>query len=174
MARAGVSAADLWPGTSAADASARTIWTAKLFPVFDVPPGAPGGLPQDAAAATPTLADRASLWMQWLISEQPGGEASFSGLAPGELAVFAGAHLAPEVIALWRDTPRLSLRDILAQADATIEFGWRRALRGKIDMRLLLETASTPGNVCVTDLVRRLGRGFRLEDQVRRRGGLRV
>ena len=48
-----------------------------------------------------------------------------------------------------------------------MEFGWRRALRGKIDMRLLLEAAGTPGNVCVTDLVRRLGRGFRLEDQVR-------
>lgn len=63
MAKAGVAAADIWPGTTAADASSRTIWTAKLFPVFDVPQGAPG-LPQDAVVATPTLADRASLWMQ--------------------------------------------------------------------------------------------------------------
>jgi hypothetical protein len=54
-----------------------------------------------------------------------------------------------------------------AQADASVEFGWRRALRGKIDMRLLLEATAQPGNVCVTDLVRRLGRGFLAEEQVR-------
>ena len=61
MAKAGVSVADIWPGIP--EAASRTIWTAKIFPVFDVPPGAPG-ISQNCIVATPTLADRASLWMQ--------------------------------------------------------------------------------------------------------------
>jgi len=40
MAKAGVSVADVWPGTTAADSRACTIWTAKLFPASHAPPGA--------------------------------------------------------------------------------------------------------------------------------------
>jgi fucokinase len=147
FATAGVTAADIWPGIK--EPAAMTIWTAKLWPVFP----APGAT--DAAAGTgvdSVTADRASLWLQWLAAP-----ATTSSADPH--AAVRRAHLTPKVLAAWRTAPRLALRDLLGDADASVEFAWRRALRGKIDVSLLVGSVAQGGSVPVSDLVRRLGRG---------------
>jgi len=154
FAVAGVTADDIWPAEVAA--AARTIWTARLFPLFQVGARRAGGLsgPADrrgvSEAVIGRLQDRAALWLQYL------PQLADDGAAASEAA---RTHGSPDVLALWRDAERLSLRDILGQADASVEFGWRRSLRGRIDVALLLGAVAQGGNVAVTELVSRLGRG---------------
>ena len=40
------------------------------------------------------------------------------------------------VLARWRRTRRLSLKEVLAEADAGAEFAWRHALEGRVAARL--------------------------------------
>ena len=152
FAAAGVGPADIWPADC--DAASMTIWTARLFPVVPLTQG--GGLVGQVDSVT---ADRAALWLQWLAAPGAGAGAS---LPAEQLAAVRRAHLHPKVLAAWRTLPRLSLRDFLGEADATVEFAWRRELRGKIDAHLLVgavDAGAGGANVHVSELVRRLGRG---------------
>ena len=147
FATAGVGPADIWPGVS--DAAAMTIWTARLFPVV--------ALAQEGQVGQvdPVTADRAALWLQWL-APPPAAAAGDAALA-----AVRRAHLQPKVLAAWRTLRRLSLRDFLGEADATVEFAWRRELRGKVDAHLLVgavDASAGGANVHVSELVRRLGR----------------
>ena len=153
LAIAGVSEEDIWPGSAHVDApSSCTIWTAKLFPVTPVEREV------KASHNEPTLADRSCLWLQWA-APLTAAEAAH----PSAVACRASA-LAPEVLHAWRCAERMSLKDILGAADATVEFGWRRDLRGRIDVASLITAAGMPTTVqhistgSVAALVKRLGR----------------
>lgn len=152
---AGVNAGDIWPGV--AEPSAMTIWTAKLFPVFPASPSSASSSSADSLSSVdPVTADRASMWLQWLAVD----ESSSSGSCGAVYSAQRKAHLTPKVLSAWRSATRLSLKDILGDADASIEFAWRRALRGKIDVSLLVGAVAQGGNsVPVSELVNRLGRG---------------
>merc|ERR1719409_2332630 len=47
-------------------------------------------------------------------------------------AAALGTPLTEALAAWWRDAPRLSLRDILAEASPAAEFEWRRQLRREV------------------------------------------
>ena len=155
----GTTAEDIWPDLS--DPSSMTIWTAKLFPVADVVNGGSGSTIGQVDEVT---SDRASLMLQWLDSVSINCEST--GLDAKQHEIVRRGHLQPKVISAWRTLPRLSLKEILGEADATTEFAWRRELRGKIDAHLLVGaiTNMTEGDsphrvgLPVFDLVRRLGR----------------
>ena len=158
--RAGVTPDDIWPGGAPlASPASCTIWSAKLFPLFETPQPGAGG---DHTAAA-VLHDRASLWLQWLApatTAEGGGVVVDSAFNAFHVGVIAGKCLAEEVLTAWRNATRLSLKDILGMCDARVEFGWRRALRGKVDVKLLVSAVAAGGNnVPVGELVKRLGRG---------------
>jgi len=138
------------------DAPSCTIWTAKLWPVFPSSDATGTGIGGTSVAPLdPVTADRAALWLQWLRSIPAAG---YHGLSYDAASALRRTHTSPSVLAAWRNAPRISLRDLLGQADAGSEFAWRRTLRGAIDVRLLLGAASQGGNVGVSALVKRLGR----------------
>lgn len=155
----GTSAEDIWPDIL--DPNSMTIWTAKLFPVSDIVLGGSGSTIGQVDEVT---SDRASLMLQWLDSASVNCEST--GLDAKQHEIVRRGHLQPKVINAWRTLPRLSLKEILGEADATTEFAWRRELRGKIDAHLLVGaiTNMTEGDsphrvgLPVFDLVRRLGR----------------
>lgn len=144
LAVAGAGPEDVWPGAGPSYAGC-TIWTAKLWPVTPL-------------EATGTDADLACLWPQWAAPLKQGEAAD-----PRCVAARA-ACTSPAVLAAWRSSQRLSLKDILAAADANTEFAWRRDLRGRIDAASLVLAAggtATSGASSVAALVRRLGRAAR-------------
>ena len=183
FSQAGCESSDVWPGGLLADPAACTLWTAKLWPVFAVGGatgdasasvlglgfgggsmggyGSGGEIAGEAAPCDPVTADRASLWMQWLAVPESGPQAeAFAaslGITIDTLVATRRQHLSPRVLSAWRSAARLSLRDILAEADADVEFKWRRALRGRIDVALLVTSVARGGSVSVADIVRRLG-----------------
>lgn len=132
MKLAGVTAADLW-GDLAPEK--RTLWTARVFPVFecaavtvmgdeDYSGDADSSTDAHALVRTPStqakafarqrrdLQRSASLWMQ----------------RPHAVPV----HQRELVVSTWRSAERVSFADVLQRGDAAFEFTWRRALRDKV------------------------------------------
>jgi hypothetical protein len=163
FAAANVTAEDIWPGVPN---PGRTIWTAKLFPVFEAvqigheddssPPETVQVIA--ARASCGSVHDRATLWLQYLAYAHELPSKTSLGAA---LPTLIKAHLHEDVTSAWRNAPRVSLKDILGQADASLEFAWRRTLRGKIDVSLLLSCVSQRSDVSVAELADRLGRAAR-------------
>lgn len=133
---AGVDAETVWTGVPEA---ARTLWTAKLFPVFSLPEMETTALgerhialaQQDAAA----LDASAALWLQDV------------------------ASASSEVVARWRSAHRLSLKDVLRHADAALEFSWRAQVRQRVDVAQLRRALLDRLEVPVGHIVRRLAVG---------------
>jgi hypothetical protein len=99
-----ITADEVWAGVPAA---ARTVWTARVFPV--------------TRTDSPRLPDRSLDDACALLLQDAGG----------------GAPLPPGLAARWRSLPRVSLREVLERADAGVEFAWRRSLRDETEVRLL-------------------------------------
>ena len=72
------------------------------------------------------MCDSTTPWGELLLGNR---EESYRGTARG-FAPSAAVH------AQWRRARRLSLKEVLAEADAGAEFAWRHALEGRIAARL--------------------------------------
>jgi len=122
----------------------RTIWTARLFPAVAVPNEQErDGTSSTEASSGSGLAspedDAASLWLLDL------GNTENPSSLRGTPAVEA-----------WRRAHRMSLRDLLQQADAEAEFRWRRAVRARVDVEIVASAVRTKSDVTMTQLLRRL------------------
>jgi len=107
-----VDAEVIWPSNSSSSSSSsskeekqmpRTLWHARLFPAVSG---------EEAATAAAKTAAGAWGWQQ----------------------AYAGKGVLPskEEVEAWREARRLSLCDILAEAEPRAEFRWRRALEKKV------------------------------------------
>lgn len=154
---ASVGAGDIWPAY--VPEAARTLWTARLFPVDRprhgveqcagddvVSPTAPSPRAPAASAARSAMpeVDASSLWLQ-----------DISAAAAGNWGECEAAS--PAAIARWRVSERLSLKDLLTRADARAEFAWRRRLRGEVDARLVVEAVRRRSDAALSALLSRLG-----------------
>ncbi|KAA0177910.1 hypothetical protein FNF27_00458 [Cafeteria roenbergensis] len=157
MRAAGVEEADVWPAH--VPEAARTLWTARLFPVDRPSHGVgrcsgddvmsptaplPSALATPAARAEMPEVDAASLWLQDVAAAGAGRWGDCEAASPA-------------AIARWRASERLSLKDLLARADARAEFAWRRRLRGEVDARLVVEAVRRRSDAALSVLLSRLG-----------------
>ena len=160
FALSGATPDDIWPGGATSVPANCTIWTAKLWPVLPLSEGALP-LPKDDL-------DLACLWLQWAA---PLSAAEAAETGAGCASAVRAAAVAPKVLYAWKSAVRVSLKDILALADATTEFAWRRDLRSRVDVASLVLTAhgsssaqasaSSSALPSAAALVRRLGRAAR-------------
>ena len=117
----GLAPADVWPPDAPSNPRAagwlRNLWTARVFAVFDDGDGEDGRAPVEGAIRCDAEGEwrAAATWLQRLRE----------GFAPSAA-----------VLARWRRARRLSLKEVLAEADAGAEFAWRHALEGRIAARL--------------------------------------
>ena len=97
------------------------------------------------------LDDDASLWMQWLATDD-------TATAAATTAPATRRTVHPDAVARWRAAPRVSLKTILARSDSQVEFRWRRRLRGRVDVNALCGAIRGNRDVFgVKQLVLRLG-----------------
>ena len=135
-------------------------WLAEPLPSH----GSSGGLPPLASGAhsSGSHSRGASHGNDSSSSSSSSGGGGCGGLPAATAAAARASHLSPSVIAAWRASTRFSLKDILAHADATREFAWRRDLRGRIDVWLLQAAISSRGggaDAPLAGLITRLGKG---------------
>lgn len=148
----GVSAEDIWHDVPD---SHRTLWTARVFAVFPLSGGAPDLVRAGSSDHLPGSSSRDIDGSGWAPSY---ARTHATAVADRDAALWMQDARRANFVAVerWRLARRVSLKELLQLADASVEFDWRRQLRNRIEIEVVLRALRLRQDTPLKAALRRL------------------